>query len=88
MYISDFYNSGQAKKSNNSNSHTHTKVNNHQRRYNLLEKTLDGYKREYQNYINIEKGTGVSKKDDKQIVKNQIDNIKDKMTKMKEKYNF
>lgn len=64
-------------------------VKNKRRRYILLKDTLDGFKRELQKLIDWEKSNpGQSKESDKEIVRNQITNVKDKINIMNKKYQF
>ena len=58
------------------------------RRYELLINTLEGYERELQKIINWEKKNPGKKDDNKEIVKNQINVIKDKINLMNNTYKF
>lgn len=63
-------------------------VKNKRRRYQLLKDTLDGYNRQLTKIKEWERSNPGKTNDEKQIVLNQIDNVKDKINLMNKKFQF
>lgn len=63
-------------------------VKNKRRRYQLLKDTLDGYNRQLSKIKDWERKNPGKTNDEKQIVLNQITNVKDKINLMNQKFKF
>lgn len=63
-------------------------IKNKRRRYKLLKDTLDGYNRQLTKIKEWERNNPGKTHDEKQLVLNQIDNVKDKINIMNNKFKF
>lgn len=85
-YSSDYGNT--KTKSKSKESEETEEVKNKRRRYQLLKDTLDGYNRQLSKIKDWERKNPGKTNDEKQIVLNQIANVKDKINLMNQKFKF
>jgi len=83
-YADDYYDDYYDKKSSKPESE---EIKNKRRRYNLLKDALDGYERQMKTLVAWKLKNGYSHPDEKEC-QNQIDNVKDKIKKMKDTFKF
>lgn len=65
-----------------------TPIENKKRRYNLLKDTLEGYERQLKNILDWERKNPGKKHTDKDSIKNEISNLKDKINQMNNLFHF
>lgn len=88
-YSSDYGNTKTKSKSKESEEPEESEeIKNKRRRYKLLKDTLDGYNRQLTKIKEWERNNPGKTHDEKQLVLNQIDNVKDKINIMNNKFKF
>lgn len=84
----DYYNDYGETKTKQKEPEESEEVKNKRRRYQLLKDTLDGYNRQLAKIKDWERKNPGKTHDEKQLVLNQIDNVKDKINNMNTKFKF